>query len=151
MTPHRLAKRQHKRTRKSFWRTISGQSIPVLLKQAHANERSTDTCRRHRRAEIRRIALRLPVACPRDAGRSRKGISASHTRSSTGRNGWSTIPCGQSASALPRSKPCCMTISSAASIRPRTWLQRRPNAVPITRNGRAYTYRPSQSWQPKHF
>jgi hypothetical protein len=26
-----------------------------------------------------------------------------------------------------------------------------PRTPPITRNGRAYTSRPSQSWQPKHF
>jgi hypothetical protein len=39
MTPHRLAKQQHKHTRKSFWGTISEWSIAVLLK-AHANERS---------------------------------------------------------------------------------------------------------------
>ena len=44
MTPHRLAKPQHKHTRKSFWRTISERSIAVLLKRAHANERSNDTC-----------------------------------------------------------------------------------------------------------
>src|SRR4029077_17856292 len=39
MTPHRLAKQQHKHTRKSFWGTKSERSIAVLLK-AHANERS---------------------------------------------------------------------------------------------------------------
>ena len=55
MTPHRLAKQQHKHTRKSFWGTISERSIAVPLK-AHANERATDTCCRHRHAEIRRIA-----------------------------------------------------------------------------------------------
>jgi hypothetical protein len=55
MTPHRLAKQQHKHTRKSFWGTISERSIAVPLK-AHANERATDTCCRHRRAEIKRIA-----------------------------------------------------------------------------------------------
>ena len=44
MTPHRLAKPQHKHTRKSFWGTISERSIAVLLKRAHANERSADTC-----------------------------------------------------------------------------------------------------------
>jgi hypothetical protein len=55
MTPHRLAKQQHKHTRKSFWGTTSERSIAVPLK-AHANERATDTCCRHRRAEIKRIA-----------------------------------------------------------------------------------------------
>src|SRR6185295_16640739 len=44
MTPHRLAKPPHKHTRKSFWGTISERSIAVLLKRAHANERSADTC-----------------------------------------------------------------------------------------------------------
>ena len=44
MTPHRLAKPQHKHTRKSFWGTISERSIAVLQKRAHANERATDTC-----------------------------------------------------------------------------------------------------------
>ena len=45
MAPHRLAKQQHKHTRKSFWGTISERSIAVLLKGC-----------RHRRAEIRGIA-----------------------------------------------------------------------------------------------
>jgi hypothetical protein len=44
MTPHRLAKQQHKHTRKCFWGTTSERSIAVLLKRAHANERSTGTC-----------------------------------------------------------------------------------------------------------
>ena len=39
-----LAQPQHKHTRKSFWGTKSERSIAVLLKRAHANERSTDTC-----------------------------------------------------------------------------------------------------------
>jgi hypothetical protein len=43
MTPHRLAKQQHKHTRKSFCGTISEWSIAVLLKRAHANAIATPT------------------------------------------------------------------------------------------------------------
>jgi len=65
MIAHRLAKPQHKHTRKSFGGTISERSIAVLLKRAHANERSADTCAATDAAGSRTfvVALRMFALC----------------------------------------------------------------------------------------
>src|SRR6476469_989990 len=67
MTAHRLAKPQHKHTRKSFWGTISERSIAVLLKRSHANERSADTCAATDAAGSRTfvVALRMSALPPK--------------------------------------------------------------------------------------